>query len=60
MIKLNQVLWSNNLELEPVEIRYADSLEEFKSKIRRWKPNTCRCRMCKSYNLNVGFLEVFE
>ena len=48
------------LELEPVEIRYADSLEEFKSKIRRWKPNTCPCRICKSYILNVGFLEVFE
>ena len=44
----------------PEEIRYADFLENFKNKIRRWKPNNFPCRICKNYILNVGFLEIFE
>ena len=38
--------------LVPEKIRYTDSLEIFKIKIRKWKPKNCPCRN--------GFLEIFE
>ena len=47
-----------NLVLE--EIRYTNSLENFKNKIRRWKANDCPCRLCKNGIPNVGFLEILE
>ena len=50
------IIWS----FVPEEIRYTDSLEIFKNKIRRWKPHNCPCRSCKNFIPNVGFLEIFE
>ena len=50
------IIWSLVLE----KIRYTYSRESFKSKIRKWKPKNCRCRKCKNYIPNVGFLETFE
>ena len=50
------VIWN----LIPNEIKYVDSLEIFKNKIRMWKPVNCPCRVCKTYVPNVGFLETFE
>ena len=47
------IIWS----LVPEKIRYTDSLESFKSKISTGMPKNCRCRICKNYILNVGFLE---
>ena len=49
-------IWS----LIPVEIRYRDSLEEFKSKIRKLKPKDCLCHVSTKYISSVGFLEIFE
>ena len=45
------IIWS----LVPEEIRYTDSLEKIKNKIRRWKPNNFPCCTCKDYIANVGF-----
>ena len=50
------VIWNS----VPAEIKYVNSLETFKNKIRMWKPNNCPCRICKNYISNVGFLETFE
>ena len=36
------VIWN----LAPAEMKYVDSLENFKRKIRMWKPKNCRCRIC--------------
>ena len=49
-----------NLSLIPEEIGYKDSLEKFKTKIRRWEPNDYLCHICKTYIPNVEFLEIFE
>ena len=46
--------------LVPAEMKYVDSLETFKRKIRMWKPKNCPCRICKNYIPNVGFFETFE
>ena len=43
--------------LIPKEIKYCDSLENFTTKIRQWKPDNCPCRLCKIFIPNVGFLE---
>ena len=44
-------------ELVPIEIKESTSLLEFKEKIKRWKPNGCTCRLCKSYIYNLGFID---
>ena len=33
----------------PNEITEASSLTVFKSKIKKWLPNGCSCRLCKTY-----------
>ena len=45
------IIWS----LVSEEIRYTDSLEKFKNKIRRWKPSRCLCRICKITSLMLNF-----
>ena len=40
----------------PEEIKASNSLNEFKSNIRRWEPEGCKCRNCKPYVHNLGFL----
>ena len=41
----------------PSVIKNACSLIEFKRKIKLWKPVDCKCRMCKIFIPNLGFLE---
>ena len=36
--------------------RESSSLNEFKSLIKFWKPDTCPCRLCKNYIAQVGFI----
>ena len=45
-------LWS----IIPDNIKKSQTLSEFKSKIKKWKPKGCMCRMCKIYIKNVGFI----
>ena len=40
----------------PSEIKASKSLNEFKSRIRLWKPVGCKCRICKVFVYNLGFL----
>ena len=46
-------IWSK----APQTVKMSPSLESFKSKIRRWKPE-CDCRLCKTYLHHVGFSNV--
>ena len=43
-------------ELLPDHIKEANTLQEFKAKIRQWKPQGCTCRICKEYIHSVGFI----
>ena len=45
-------IWS----LIPDNIKNLNTLSEFKSEIRKWKPVGCKCRLCKTYVKNIGFL----
>ena len=42
--------------LLPNEIKESKSLTEFKTKIGKWTPQGCTCRLCKQYIPNLGFL----
>ena len=43
-------------ELVPTNIKSSNSLNEFKEKIKHWKPEGCMCRICKTYINNLGFI----
>ena len=40
----------------PLEYKLAASLEEFKVKIKKWKCDTCSCRLCRKFQPNLGFV----
>ena len=40
----------------PDHIRASKSLESFKSDIENWKPEGCKCRLCKEYIPNLGYI----
>ena len=40
----------------PCEYKLAVSLKEFKVKIKKWKSDTCPCRLCKKFQPNLGFV----
>lgn len=43
--------------LIPNEIKYTDSLDKFKMLIRKWTPEVCPCRLCKTYLEGIGYIE---
>ena len=43
-------------DLLPDGIKESNTLTEFKSKIKTWKPIGCECRLCKVFISNLGFL----
>ena len=43
-------------ELVPESIKSAESLSVFKIRIKKWKPENCPCRLCRSYIPQVGFV----
>ena len=43
-------------EFVPDHIMHSASLNEFKKKIKTWKPDACDCRLCKIYIAKIGFL----
>ena len=49
---LGAKIWS----LVPQEIRQSVSLGDFKSKIKKWIPSNCLCRLCKNRIYQVGFI----
>ena len=40
------------------EIKNSGTLGEFKTKIKRWRPDGCTCRLCKVYVQQVGLLQI--
>ena len=51
---LGPKIWS----IIPEEIKNSSTLIEFKSKIKKWKPINCPCRLCKIYISGVGFVNI--
>ena len=51
---LGTLIW----QLVPSEFKDLNTLNAFKTAIRKRKPNTCSCRLCKTYIGNVGFIQI--
>ena len=43
-------------DLVPNYIKESKSLPEFKKKIKKWKTSECKCRLCKTYIFDLGFV----
>ena len=40
-------------------IKNIESFEKFKAEIKKWSPNVCPCRLCKTYVSWVGYFIYF-
>ena len=45
-------IWSN----WPNGHKRKESVSSFKTAIKKWKPEQCSCRLCKTYLQNIGYL----
>ena len=52
IINLGSKLWN----MIPENIKFSESLNVFKSKIKYWIPSHCPCRICKICISQVGFI----
>ena len=43
----------------PSEYKLAAFLEEFKIKIKKWKCYTCPCRLCKKFQYEIWFNDMW-
>ena len=43
-------------DLVPKNIKESSEFNEFKRKIKLWKPEGCVCSMCRVYLTNLGFI----
>ena len=43
-------------DLVPDEIKTSENINIFKDKIKKWVPENCPCRLCRTYIQNVGFI----
>ena len=41
----------------PTDIRNSDSLSEFTTKIKSWKPVTCPCKLCRTFVGQAGYID---
>ena len=42
--------------LGPKSFKTLESVASFKTEIKKWKPDSCPCRLCKNYIHQVGFV----
>ena len=44
------------LENIPANVKEVDKIERFKSGVKKWKPESCPCRFCKTYLEQIGYI----
>ena len=49
---IGAVLWRNL----PNDIKYSDSLNIFKHRIKQWTPDNCPCKICRNFIKNLGYI----
>ena len=49
---LGEKIW----ELVPQNMKEASSLSSFKNRVKKWIPQKCLCRLCKTYIAEVPFI----
>ena len=43
-------------EIIPTYTKELDTIDKFKIAIKKWKPESCPCRLCRVYLQNIGYL----
>ena len=51
------LVWDTML---PDSLKSIQNLEKFKTKVKKWVPKDCPCRLCKEYVAGLGFVTTFE
>ena len=51
------VVWDTML---PDELKSIQTLEKFKTEVKKWVPINCPCNLCKQYIAGLGYIETFE
>ena len=46
--------------LVPDKLKQLVDIHAFKKEIKKWKPENCPCRLCKTYISHVGFIWSFK
>ena len=49
------IVWN---EMLPNKLKECSSLTEFKNSVKSWTPDNCRCELCKTYVLGLGYTNV--
>ena len=44
----------------PIEIKNSSTVEIFKSKISKWEPNDCDCKLCQDYLHGIGYVNLLN
>ena len=44
----------------PIEIKNSSTVEMFKSKISKWEPNDCDCKLCQVYLHRIGYVDLVD
>ena len=44
----------------PIEIKNSSIVEIFKSKISKWEPNDCDCKICQDYLHRTGYFKLAD
>ena len=44
----------------PIEIKNSSTVAIFKTKISKWKPNDCDCKLCQDYLHRIGFVNLVD
>ena len=47
-------------QIVPAKIKETNSLNSFKTEIRKWVPQSCPCRLCKQYISGIGFSSLIQ
>lgn len=55
-IESTRVLGLKIWERLPCNVENVEYVDSFKTIIKKWKPNSCPCRLCKIYLQNIGCL----
>jgi len=49
------IVWDYML---PKDLKAITSIEKFKTEVKKWVPENCPCRLCKTYISQIGFINV--
>ena len=49
------IVWNTML---PEKLKTCKNLDDFKNSIKSWRPENCKCELCKTYIQGLGYVNV--